>query len=159
MRFNFVIQYQLGKLGAKPDTLTMRLGDIPYKGDGCLQQMVQIVLKPHNLNSAMKKDLVAAPLIMKGKENLDDLTLEQLIDHGYKQDLLPNRVLWLLANRDNYSKDLIIVDSVNVDGKLHYRDRLYVPDYHVLQLCLCCLHYDSPYADHLDIGNIYELLH
>ena len=38
--------------------------------------MVQTILKPHNLDFAMKKDLVAAPLVIKREENLDDLTLE-----------------------------------------------------------------------------------
>ena len=41
----------------------------------------------------MKKDLIVALLVIKGEENLDDLTLEQLIDRGYEQDSLPNRVL------------------------------------------------------------------
>ena len=124
-----------------------------------LQQMVQTVLKSHNLDSTVKKDLVVAPLVIEGEENLDDLTLEQLIDRGYEQDPLPNRVLQLLADGANYSKDLTIADCVNVDGRLHYRDRLYVPDYHVLQLRLCRLHHDSPHAGHLGIGNTYQLLH
>ena len=119
-RFNFVIQYRPGKLGAKPDALTRRSGDLPKEGDGRLQQMVQTVLKPHNLDSAVKKDLVAAPLVIEEEENLDDLTLEQLIDRGYEQDPLPNRVLQLLANGANYSKDLTIVDCANVDGRLQY---------------------------------------
>ena len=38
--------------------------------------MVQTVLKPHNLDFAVKKDLVAAPLSIEEEENLDDLTLE-----------------------------------------------------------------------------------
>ena len=38
--FNFIIQYQLGKLGAKPDALTRRSGDLPKEGDGRLQQIV-----------------------------------------------------------------------------------------------------------------------
>ena len=41
----------------------------------------------------MKKDLITAPLVIEREENLDDLTLEQLIDRGYEQDPLPNRVL------------------------------------------------------------------
>ena len=41
----------------------------------------------------MKKDLVAAPLVIEEEENLDDLTLEQLIDRDYKQNPLLNRVL------------------------------------------------------------------
>ena len=106
----------------------------------------------------MKKDLVTAPLVIEGEENLDDLTLEQLIDHGYKQDSLPNRVLQLLADKANYFKDLTIADYINVDGRLHYRDCFYILDYHILQLCLCRLHHDSPYTGHFGIGNTYELL-
>ena len=151
--FNFVIQYQPSKLGAKLDALTKRSGDFPKKEYGCLQQIVQTVLKSYNLNSAMKKGLVAAPLVIKGEENLDDLILEQLIDRGYEQDLLPNRVLQLLADGANYFKDLTIEDYVNVDSRLYYQDRLYIPNQHVLQLRLCCLHYDSFHADHLGIGN------
>ena len=83
-RFNFVIQYQPGKLGAKSDALARKSGDLLKKRDGCLQQMVQTVLKPHNLDSAVKKDLVAARLVIEREENLDDLTLEQLIDRGYE---------------------------------------------------------------------------
>ena len=121
--------------------------------------MVHTVLKPHNLDSAVKKDFVTAPLVIEGEENLDDLTLKQPIERGYEHDPLPNRVLQLLANGVNYSKNFTIADCANVDNRLYYQDRLYVPNYHVLQLCLCHLYYDSPHAGHLGIGNTYELLH
>ena len=121
--------------------------------------MIQTVLKPHNLDFAMKTDFVAAPLVIKKEENLDNLTLEQLIDYGYEQDFLPNQVLQLLRNRANYSKDLIIVDCVNINSRLYYWNRLYVPDYHVLQLRLYYLYHDFPHADYLSIGNTYELLY
>ena len=55
--------------------------------------MVQTVLKPHNLNSAMKKDLVTALLVEEEEENQDNLILKQLIDRGYEQDPLPKQVL------------------------------------------------------------------
>ena len=32
----------------------------------------------------MKKNLVAAPLIIEEEENLDDLTMKQLIDRSYE---------------------------------------------------------------------------
>ena len=64
--------------------MTRKLGDLPKEGDGRLQQIVQTVLKSHNLDSAVKKDLFTAPLVIEGEENLDDLTLEQLIDHDYE---------------------------------------------------------------------------
>ena len=129
--FNFIIQYLPGKLGAKRNTLTRRSRNLPKERDGRLQQMIQTVLKPHNLDSAMKKDLFATLLVIEGEENLNDLTLEQLIDRSYEQDPLLNRVSQLLADGANYSKDLTIANYANVDGRLHYQNRLYVPDYHV----------------------------
>ena len=107
----------------------------------------------------MKKDFVATPLVIEGEENLDDLTLEQFIDRGYEQDLLPNQVLQLLADGANYFKDFTIADCINIDGRLNYRDHVYVSNYHVLELRLCCLHYDFSHTSHLGIGNTYELLH
>ena len=107
----------------------------------------------------MKKDLVAALLVIKGEENLDNLTLEQLIDRGYEQDPLPKQVLQLLADRTNYYKALTIADCVNINSKLHYWGYLYVPDYHVLQLRLSRLHHDSLHTGHLGIDNTYELLY
>ena len=117
------------------------------------------VLKPHNLDLAVQKDLVAAPLHIEEPENEENLSLEELIDRGYQEDPLPNRVLQLLADGTNYSKDLTIADCAVVNGRLHYRDRLYVPDYHALRLHLCRLHHDSPHAGHLGIGNTYEQLY
>ena len=121
--------------------------------------MVQTVLKPHNLDSAVIKDLVATLFVIEKEENLDNLTLEQLIDHDYEQDFLPNWVLQLLANGANYSKDLTIADCINIDNRLYYWDCLYIPHYHVLQLRLCYLHYDFSHVGYLGIGNNYELLH
>ena len=46
LHFNFVIQYRLGKLEAKPDALTRRSRNLFKEEDSHLQQMVQTVLKP-----------------------------------------------------------------------------------------------------------------
>lgn len=80
----------------------------------------------------MKNNLIAAPLVIEGEDYLDDLTLKQLIDHGYEQNLLPNRVLQLLADEANYSKNFTMADSANIDGRWHYQNRLYIPNYHAL---------------------------
>ena len=103
------------------------------------------------------KPTVVAPTntILEEKE----ATLDWLLNCAYEKDLIPNRVLDLLARGVNYSKDLTIADCSIVNKKLHYRGLLYVPDYHVLYLCLCKLHHDTPVAGHLGIENTYELLH
>ncbi|KAI1676227.1 reverse transcriptase [Pyrenophora tritici-repentis] len=47
-RFNFKIVYRPGKLGAKPDALTRRSGDLPKEGDERLKHQSQVVLKKEN---------------------------------------------------------------------------------------------------------------
>ena len=87
------------------------------------------------------------------------MSLDQLLNRAYEKTLIPNRVLDLLACGANYSKDLTIADCSVVNGRLHYRGLLYVPDYHALQLHLCRLHHNTLAAGHLGIGNTYKLLH
>lgn len=87
------------------------------------------------------------------------LTLEDLLDQGYIVDLIPNRVLQLLFKATNHSKDFTIAGSTNVNGRLHYQNRLYILDYHALYLCFCQLQYDTVVVGYLGIGNTYELLH
>ena len=201
-QFNFVIQFRLGKLGAKLDALTRRSGDLSKTEDERIKQMMQTVLKEHNLDPAIKpngldpantvndsvttlpngldpaitvNDSVPTPPTLNlnptttlnlsvdtikptesGKK--ETLSLDQLLDCGYEEDPIPNRVLELLSQGANYSRDLTIADCSNVNGRLHYRGLLYIPNYHTLQLQLCKLHHDTPIAGHLGIGNTYKLL-
>ena len=189
-RFNFVIQFCPGKLGAKPDALTKRSRDLPKTEDERIKQIMQIVLKKHNLDLAIKslEDLLSdshfptlpTPSTLSTlnldsttlniSANTDEpieviledeeaMTLDQLLNRGYEEDPIPNRVLELLAQAANYSRNLTIADCSNINGRLHYRRLLYVPDYHALQMHLCKLHHDIPIAGHLGIGNTYKLLH
>lgn len=80
----------------------------------------------------MKKDLVATLLVIEREKNLDNLIQKQLINRNYKQNLLPNQVLQLLANRANYSMNFTIADCINIDDKLHYQNRFYILNYHIL---------------------------
>ena len=205
-RFNFVIQFWPGKLGAKPNALTRRSGDLPKEGDKRIKQMQQTVLKEHNLNPAIRSlenllsdsnldptpstlptpptpsvlnlnstsnlkstfnisaDTVAEPTVVAvaPTNNVlkdEEATLDQLLDRVYEKDPIPNRVLKLLAQGANYSKDFTIADCSVVNGRLHYRGLLYVPDYHVIQMHLCKTYHDTSVAGHLGIGNTYKLLH
>ena len=86
------------------------------------------------------------PMISEEKETM---SLDQLFDCGYEKDLIPNKVLKLLAQCANYSKNLTIADCSVVNERLHYQRLLYVSDYHALQLHLCKLHHDTFIAGHL----------
>ena len=83
-RFNFVIQYRFGKLGAKPDALTRKSEIFFLKKNDRFQQMIQTILKSHNLNPEMQKNLVAVFLHMKKAENEKIPSLKKLIDRGYR---------------------------------------------------------------------------
>ena len=202
-RFNFVIQFYPGKLSAKPDALTRRSGDLPKAGDERIKQMMQTVLKKHNLDPAIRSlssenllsdshldsqsdshldshlDLVlptpptlnldsttlnisantdkSTEAILEEEEKA--ISLDQLLDRGYEVNPIPNKVLGLLAQGANHSKDLTIADCTIVNGRFHYRGLLYVPNYHAMQLRLCKLYHDTPIAGHSGIGNTYKLLH
>ena len=71
-RFNFVIHFWPGKLGGKPDALTWRSGDLPKEGDERIKQMMQTVLKEHNLDPAIRS---ATKNLDLATENLDPATL------------------------------------------------------------------------------------
>lgn len=147
-RFNFVIQFWPDKLGAKPDVLTRRSKDLFKAWDNYIKQMTQIVLKQHNFNPAIaiKTDIEAdiyldiylsPTLPMPATLNFNSTTLnisadasfnteeeveslDQLLNQGYEDDLIPGRVLKLLAQGANYSKNLTIADCSNVNRRLYY---------------------------------------
>jgi len=48
-QFNFQIVYRPGKSGAKLDSLTRRLGDLPKEGDERLTENFHAVIKPHQI--------------------------------------------------------------------------------------------------------------
>jgi len=51
-RFDFEIVYRPGKSNGKADALTRRPGDLPEGGDERLENMEQVVLKPHNVRGS-----------------------------------------------------------------------------------------------------------
>ena len=87
------------------------------------------------------------------------MSLDQLLNRGYKKNPIPNRVLELLAQSANYSKNLIIIDFSIINGRLHYRRLLYISNYYALQLHVCKQHYNTLVADHLGISNTYKFLY
>lgn len=81
-----------------------------------------MVLKPHNLDIAIKKNLIIVFLHIKKTKNIEkkNLTLKNLINCGYQEDSLPNCVLQLLIKRANYYKNLTIANCAIINNKLYY---------------------------------------
>ena len=60
-QFNFKITYRPGKQGTKPDSLTRRSQDMPSdQSDQRLQYQHQVILKAHNLEPGMTKNVTLA---------------------------------------------------------------------------------------------------
>jgi len=129
-RFNFKIVYRPGKASAKPDALTRRSGDLPSEeGDERLKFQQQTVLKPRNLTLSATIPTInpTIPAV---------ITIENLFDQAYGEDLLPRDVLQQLQEGRTRSKQLSLAECKEENGHLIYRDRVYVPDYLPLKLQL-----------------------
>ena len=65
-RFNFAIQYCPGKLNSRADALTRRSDDFPQDDqDPRHARHQQLVIKPHNLSSALQEHLSLQPATLK----------------------------------------------------------------------------------------------
>lgn len=162
LQFHFVIQYRLGKWRANPDALNRSTEDLTKECDTRLQLILDIVLKPHNLDLSVKKDLFATSLHIRETENAkneDNFILEDFMDRGYQKNPLPSRDLQLLTDENNYSKDLNIIYCSILHGKLYNQNRLYVPHYHALRFPFCCLYHDFSYRNYFGIDNTNEQLY
>ena len=144
-RFDFKITYRPGKLGGKPDALTRRSGDLPKEGDVRLEHQNQVVLKPHNFElhannvpretdvSDSEPDIVIEPSNLAPASDSEVKSIDELIDLGYEHDPMPNKVLTLLRNGTRHSKDITLAECEDRNGRLYYKERLYVPDWHELK--------------------------
>src|SRR5690606_26027912 len=157
-RFDFKITYRPGKAGGKPDALTRRSGDLPREGDERLALQHQVVLKPKNLDPAILT-LAATGTGMDGIDNPGPrASLEELFDEGYAKDPLPQAVIKQLQEGQSRSKQLSLAECEVCNGRLIYRERVYVPDYPPLKLRLIQDFHATPAAGHPGRSKTLELL-
>jgi hypothetical protein len=156
-RFDFVIVYRPGKQGGKPDALTRRSGDLPKEGDERLRHQSQVILKPKNLQLMADNDPGDEPPgeVPLGNEPLE---LEQLLRAGYEEDPFPAKVLDMLEKGVRQCREISLAECEKIDGRLHYRKRLYVPDWDELRLHLVKAHHDPPAAGHQGRSKTFELI-
>jgi transposase InsO family protein len=147
-QFNFQIVYRPGKAGAKPDALTRRSGDLPKEGDEHENFNVSTVIKPHQILKLMA-DVTPEP---------PKPTLEELYDQAYETDSFPNTVLQMLRDNKRHCRQISLGECGNRNGRLTYRERLYVPASDPLRLHLIQQHHETPVAGHPGRSKTLELL-
>lgn len=153
-RFDFVLTYRPGKQGGKPDALTRRSGDLPEERDERLTHQSQTMLKKENLDpklSLLSGSLTNEPAV------LDD-PLIKLMTKAYEADPFPIKILNMLANKVQQSKEISLGECTNQRDWLYYRNSIYVPDYPPLKLFILQNHHDSPAAGHPGREKAFELI-
>ena len=88
----------------------------------------------------------------------NNIDIQNLVDKGYRRDILPQKVLKALYEGKTESKLLALRDCENWRGYLWYQKRLYILDHELLKLQLLHNHHDTPAAEHPGRAKILELL-
>ncbi|KAI0994899.1 hypothetical protein K3495_g13280 [Podosphaera aphanis] len=139
-RFNFVISYRPGRLGAKPDALTRRSEDLPSdQEDERIRQQCQTVLKPHNLDPEIVQRMGSS--LNLATMPLDTPTIaeriENLITQGYREDTaLQHHIQTLEGPGPHRSKHLDLSRCSIRNERLCFDDLIYIPDIAELKLLL-----------------------
>ena len=153
-RFNFKITYRPGKQGAKPDALTRRSEDLPKEGDERLLHQSQTILKRQNMDN----------LIIANRSGLTTQTvelpedLEDLFKKGYEQDEVAESILTAIREDRNRHPKITLAECREHQGRLFYRDRLYVPDSDELKAELLRNYHEAPSSGHPGRARTYDLL-
>jgi RNase H-like domain found in reverse transcriptase/Reverse transcriptase (RNA-dependent DNA polymerase)/Integrase zinc binding domain/Chromo (CHRromatin Organisation MOdifier) domain/Integrase core domain len=179
-QFQFAIKSIPGKENGKADSLTRRSQDLPKdENDDRIQYQQQSLLKPHNIDSSVQEQLKIDPELSELFANLSweqEITLcpailneiqpepinhkiTRLLDEGYENDE------WWMKIRDEmfkphgipHSKEVSLSECTINEGRLYFRERLYVPDGE-LRTFLTQLAHDSVESGHPGKNKLYELI-
>ncbi|KID93943.1 retrotransposon nucleocapsid protein, partial [Metarhizium majus ARSEF 297] len=179
-QFQFAIKSVPGKDNRKPDSLTRRSQDMPKdKDDDRIQYQHQSLLKPHNIDPSVQKELKIDPELSELFANLSwdqeialcpaildevepepiDHKITRLLDKGYESDE------WWMKIRDEmlkphgipHSKEVPLSECTINEGRLYFRERLYVPEGE-LRTLLTQLAHDSVESGHPGKNKLYELI-
>ena len=120
-----------------------------------------MILKLHNLeliaNSIQNNDS-EDNIYSENNTEKEELTLKQLFEEEHQQDSFSHKVLQQLHNSEWHFKEITLSECTEVNEQLHYRGCVYIPDHHLLWLCLCKEHHDNSVAEHPEKAKTYELL-
>lgn len=151
-RFNFIIKYRAGNKGGKPDALTRRSEDMPDEKDARRLHQSQTILKKENLECIK---LSASSFRDKSAKFS---SLEKLFKEGYQNDKFPHKILSLIKNKAQHSNEISLAECTELEGKLYYREKIFVPNYDPLKIKILTLHHNDPSAGHPGREKTFELI-
>lgn len=147
-RFDYNITYRPGSEHGKADALTRQGPEDEEESELRERHRMQTLLKPQR-----ELGLLASISPPDGRT-----PLEELLDKGYDADPFPSEILGMLERGERHSPRITLAECETKDGRLYYRDRLYVPDYDELRLHVLKESHDVPAAGHCGQAKTFELL-
>ena len=117
-----------------------------------------MVLKPRNLEVLGNSVDNARQVDDRQTEQEAERTLEELWTEGLQVDPFPMKILGLLRDKVSHSKEISLAEREEINGRLHYRGKMYVPDSHALEMKLCRIMHDSPVAGHPGRAKTFNLM-
>lgn len=159
-QFDFVIRYRPGAQGRKPDALTRRSQDLPNSADDPRKLYQNHALLPaRNLDDSVKSELYAAPATTSEQPEPVDHKITRLLEEGYASDKFWKEIKAEMMKPEGipHSKKVPLSECEIIDGRLLFRERIYVPD-NELRLLLIQLAHDSCEAGHPGKNKLYALL-
>jgi transposase InsO family protein len=100
----------------------------------------------------------APNLSLMANDGPDAGKISALLAEAYRVDPFPDRILELLRNGTRQCKEISLADCKEWNGRLVYRDCIYVPDHIPLRLQLLQDHHDPPAMGHPGRAKTLELL-
>ena len=165
--FPWYAEYRPGKLGGKPDSLTRRSGDLPQEGDERLTQRFQALLKPANLKKPENGTLHACADVLQNDNEApndgipnddEEHSIDELFKQGFAADPFPARVLGMLRDGVRHTREISLAECREENGRLIYRNRIYVPSHDQLRLRILRSHHDPPAVGHPGRAKTLELI-
>jgi len=115
--------------------------------------------RPDGLDAVNSLSLMAndAPDAVQAGQ-LDNGRIATLLAEAYQVNQFPGRILGLLRDGTRQCKEISLADCKEMNGRLFYRDCLFVPDHTPLRLRLLQDHHDPPAMGHPGRAKTLELL-
>lgn len=120
------------------------------------------MLKPRNLEllanqveasprGIPENTLEDAPVIPFEEKNIEEL-------FNYKKDPFPDKIITSIKQGTRHSKDISLAEFEIRNGRLYYRERLWVSDLHESKMRLYKEHHDSVITEHPDSSYYREII-
>ena len=156
--YNFQVTYRTGKSNTKADALTRRPGDAPESDqDDRQRHMLQTILTPERIHPDASEDLglYAVELAdMEEAEAAEDeadsrMPIAELIQRAQQEDdLVKDIIAKKNAGERRASAVSLSHCSIDKQGQLRFRDKIWVPENRSCRLKLIREAHDSPACGH-----------